>query len=71
MSEEKIVMPLEDLYGDVVGEIVISRDGTFTGRIDPDSYWHSITVVGRLGLVDSFTLKPVVRPAVPKDNRKE
>lgn len=53
---------LTDLYGHDVGELVIDRDGNLSGKIDPNSFWASIHRIGDLGIVDSVSISPNLRP---------
>jgi hypothetical protein len=55
-----VSVPVTDLYGTVVGELSIDRDGKITGSMDSDSFWNSVTRVGRLGLVTSVSITPNV-----------
>lgn len=57
-----VISPLTDLYGNVVGEITIDQDGKITGKIDPDSFWISITRVGSLGIVRTVSITPNIEP---------
>lgn len=51
-------IPVTDLYGDVVGEIIVDRDGRLSGQINMDSFWGSVSRIGRLGPVQSVSLMP-------------
>lgn len=62
-----LAIPLKDLYGNIVGELVIDQYGELSGSINPDSFWNSISRVGHLGIVDSVSIVanigPPARPA--------
>lgn len=61
-----IAIPLTDLYGTIVGEIIIDKDGNLGGKMNVDSFWVSITRVGSLGVVSSMSLMPnPIPPARP------
>lgn len=61
-----LAITITDLYGDGVGELIIDRNGNLSGKIDTNSFWVSITRIGDLGIVDSVSISPNLRPPLQR-----
>lgn len=62
MEKSDMTWLVEDYLGDVVGSITINREGFLSGKIDPDSFWNSITRAGSRGVVRSVSIMPHAKP---------